>query len=229
MTDLRARHPTSVDHGDHPRDAPRGAARFQPAARRRNRIALGVALGAIAVGANVVVYASLDDAEPVVQVVRDVPAGSEITADMLRTVDVDADPTVNVVAGDRVDTLVGAYAKVRLVAGSLVTTDQVQADPLVSNGAAIVAVQIAEGSLPAGLRERVPVLVVIPARDGAAPASIEGRVVGLPVATSSALGVESLSLEVDRDDAVRIAAADDIRIVLLPPSPDPATDQADGP
>ncbi len=70
---------------------------FQPASRRRNRIALGVLLAAIAIGGNIYVYSTLDAKEPVVQVVRDVPAGEQITADMLRTVDVDADSTVNVV------------------------------------------------------------------------------------------------------------------------------------
>lgn len=202
---------------------------FQPAARRRNRIAAGLALGAIAVGANAFVYAGLDDAEPVVQVVRDVPAGTQLTADMLRAVDVDADSTVNLVPGDRMEALVGSYAKVRIVAGSLVTGEQLQATPLVTDGRAIVAVKVAEGSLPAGLRERVPVLVVVPANDGE-PTSIEARVVGLPASPSSALGVQSLSLEVGRDDAVRIAAANDVRIVLLSPTPDPAdgVTEADG-
>jgi hypothetical protein len=198
---------------------------FQPAARRRNRIAAGVALAAVAIGGNLYVYSTLDRAEPVVQAVRDVPAGEQITADMLRTVDADVDTTVNVIAGDRLDSLVGSYAKVRLVAGSLVTDAALQPTPLVTPGTSVVAIQVADGSLPVGLRERVPVMLVVPA-DGSgpeiSPTSISGRVVGLPTDTSSALGVQSLSVEVATSDAATIAAADDVRVVLVEPTEDPA-------
>ncbi len=198
---------------------------FQPAARRRNRIALGVALAAIAIGGNVYLYATLDDAEPVVQVVRDVPAGEQITADMLRTVDADVDSSVNVVPGDRLDALVGTYAKVRLVSGSLVTSDALQATPLVTDGSAVVAIQVPEGTLPIGVRERVAVILVVANGDGG-PTTVDGRVVGLPTPTNSALGVESLSVEVDVADAATIAAADDVRVVLVEPTADPATNDA---
>ena len=212
--------PTSADGG-------RG---FQPTARRRNRIALGVLLAAVAIGGNLLVYSTLDDAVPVVQVVVDVPAGALITADMLRTVDVDADPSVNVVGGDQLDSLVGTYAKVRLVSGSLVTAESVQAEPLVAEGSAVVAIQVAEGSLPVGLRERVPVVLIIPAAgsEPSAPVSIDGRIVGLPSTTGSALGLQSVSVEVARADAASVAAADDVRVVLIEPTPDPAVEAEEG-
>jgi hypothetical protein len=193
--------------------------------RRRGRIAAGVALAAIAIGGNLYVYSTLDDSRPVVQAVQDVPAGEQITADMLRTVSVDADATVNVIGGDQLDSLVGSYAKVRLVAGSLVATEALQATPLVSPGSSVVAIQVADGSLPRGLRERVPVLLVVPPTGGVdddPPATVSGRVVGLPSDTSSALGLQSLSVEVTTTDAATIAAADDVRVVLVEPSDDPA-------
>jgi len=198
---------------------------FQPAARRRNRIALGVALAAVAIGGNAYLYSTLDDTEPVVQVVRDVPAGEQITADMLRTVDADVDPTVNVVPGERLDALVGSYAKVRLVSGSLVTSEALQQTPLVTEGSAVVAIQVAEGTLPIGIRERVTVVLVV-ANGETAPTTVDGRVVGLPVPTNSALGVESLSVEVAVADAATVAAADDVRVVLVEPTVDPATNDA---
>lgn len=194
---------------------------FQPSARRRNRIALGVLLAAVAIGGNALVYANLNQAAPVVQVVRDVPAGEVITDEMLRTVEVDADATVNLVDGDQLASLVGMYAKVRLVSGSLITAESVQSEPLVSPDSAVVAIQVADGMLPIGLRERVPVLLVIPGQGDAALASMEGRVVGLPRATDSALGVESLSVEVAPGDAATLAAADDVRVVLIEPRADP--------
>ena len=100
------------------------------------------------------------------QVVRDVPAGEQLTADMLRTVEVDADSTVNLVAGDQLDSLVGSYAKVRLVSGSLVTAEALQSTPLVSAGSSVVAIQVGEGTLPIGVRERAAIVLVIPARPG---------------------------------------------------------------
>ena len=151
-------------------------------------------------------------------------AGEQITADMLRTTDVDADSTVNLVPGDGLDGLIGRYAKVRLVSGSLITANALQDGPLVRPGSAVVAIQVAEGTLPIGLRERVPVLLVVGSSTAeGTPTTVTGRVVGLPVATTSALGVESLSIEVDLTDAPRIAAADDVRVVLVEPIEDPAT------
>jgi hypothetical protein len=183
-----------------------------------------MALAAVAIGGNLYVYATLDASEPVVQAVRDVPAGEQITTDMLRTVDADVDSTVNVIAGNQLDSLLGSYAKVRLVAGSLVTAEAVQSTPLVSPGSSVIAIQVADGSLPLGLRERVPVLLVVPPTNGGddVAATVSGRVIGLPTDTSSALGLQSLSAEVAAGDAPTIAAADDVRVILVEPSDDPA-------
>jgi len=203
---------------------------FAPAARRRNRIAAGVALAALAIGGNLLVYASLDSTEPAVQAVVDVPAGEQISADMLRTVDVDVDPSVNVVAGADLSTVVGQYAKVRIVSGSLVSEQSLQAAPLVEPGHAVVAIEVNEGSLPVGLRERVPVQLVIPAAPalaepnvGADPGVIAGVVVALPITPTNAIGTQSLSVEVAVADAPRVAAADDVRVVLTEPTVAAAT------
>ena len=200
---------------------------FRPGARRRNRIAAGVALAAVAVGGNAAVYSTLDSASPAVQVVRDVPAGTQLTSDMVRTVDVDVDASVNVVG--RIDEVLGSYAKVRLVSGSLVTGEALQGSPLVTEGHAVVALLVPEGSLPVGVRERVPVDLVMPAafvagQPPAPPLVVPGRVVGLPTESSSVLGEQSLSVEVTVADSALVASADDVRIVLSAPSADPAAE-----
>ena len=207
----------------HPRpDRPRG---FRPSARRRNRLAAGVALGAIAIGGNVAVYSALNSSEPAVQVVRDVAAGEAITSDMLRTVDVDVDATVNVIDGADLQSLVGQYARVRLISGSLVTRQALQTGPLVSVGNAVVAFEVDSSELPVGVRERVPVRLVIPADrgdDDRTPVSIDGRVVGFPTESDVGIGTVSVSVELNDADAAVVASADDVRVVLLVPSPDPA-------
>jgi hypothetical protein len=179
------------------------------------------------VAVNLVVYSGLDRRSPVVQVVRDVPAGAVVTDADVRTVDADVDSSVPVV-GDPAD-VVGRYAAVRLVAGSLLTDVSLRPDPLVTGGSAVVAVRVPDGALPAGIRERVPVQLVIPppastADEPGAPATIDGRVVGLPTASESAPGSLSLSVEVEAQSAATVAAADDVRVVLVEPSPDPAAE-----
>jgi len=202
---------------------PRG---FRPASRRRARVAGGVALVAAAIGGNVLVYSSLDDREPVLQVVRDVPAGEQLTDADVRPIDVDADDTLRTIAADRLSTVVGQYAKVRLVAGALVVAEALQSTPLVSDGSAVVAIQVPDGALPIGLRERSPVELVVPVvGDGssaAPPTIVRGRVVGLPTAPSTATGTLSLSVEVPAPLAATVVASDDVSVVLVQPGTDAA-------
>lgn len=199
---------------------------FRPSTRRRNRIAAGVALGAIAIGGNVLVYSSLDDATPVVQVVRDIPAGTQITVDMLRTVDADLDSTVQTIPGAQLDLIPGRYAKVRVVSGSLLSNLVLQSEPLVTVGRSVVAIQLSDGSLPIGLRERSRVQLVIPGPTSSEepPRVVTGRTVGLPVSSNSALATITLSVEVDTAEAPALAAADDVRVVLLEPTSDAEAD-----
>ncbi|MGH9135278.1 MAG: hypothetical protein ACRDZZ_15170, partial [Ilumatobacteraceae bacterium] len=121
---------------------------------------------------------------------------------------------------------VGQYAKVRLVAGSLVVAEALQSAPLVSPGAAVVAVQVPEGALPIGLRERSQVQLVVPVDgDGSgsgAPIIVAGRVVGLPSAPSTVTGTLSLSVEVPEQLAADVVASDDVRVVLVEPGADGA-------
>lgn len=230
MTDTRV--PGTARNGVGPDSNGAGAApaarertRFRPSSRRRNRIAAGIALVAAAIAVNIVLYTGLDDRQPVVQVVRDVPAGEVITGDMLRTVDADVDSSVEVVAGDDLAQVVGRFAKVRLVAGSLVTPQSLQREPLVGAGSSVLAIQVPDGALPIGLRERSPVQLVLPAAsDEGDVTTIDGRVVGLPRTPDSAIGTVSLTVEVGASDAPVVAAAPEVRVVLIEPRTDPATE-----
>lgn len=175
---------------------------------------------ALAIAGNVAIYGSLDRRTPVLQAVRDVPAGSMLTGDDLRAVEVASDASVRTVAADRWDLVVGRHAKVRIVAGSLLVAEALQDGPLVADGAGVVALQVSDGSLPSGLRERSDVHLVIPADRsdvGSVPSVVPALVVGLPVATSSATGRVSVSVEVDLAVAPMVAASDDVRVVLVAP------------
>jgi hypothetical protein len=217
---------------------PEGPARgFRPSARRRRRLAIGVGLGALAIAGNLAVYSSLDDRAGVLQVVADVPAGEELRAEHLRVVELGLDPTVRAVDATAIDQVVGQYAKVRMVAGSLVVVESLQPLPLVEPGTSIVALQLPSGSLPVGLRERSLVQIVVPVRstsvevEPVGPVVVTGRVVGLPTVPDGVTATVSLSVEVPSADAPALAVGEDVRVVLLPPTETlvTATDVADTP
>lgn len=201
------------------RTEPRG---FRPASRRRSRVAAGAILAAIAIGGNVLLYASLDNQTEVLQLVRNVRAGEVVTSDDLRIVEVDLDPTVPAVAAEDIGLVVNRYARVYLPSGTLIFDQLVQSTPLVSDGAGVVAVEITATRLPAGLSTRSQVMLVV-AESGADELFVtEGRIVRR--GTDGADG-GAISVEVAVADAPRVAAADDVRVVLIEPGIDPATEQ----
>lgn len=205
---------------------------FRPPGRRRTRLAVGLLLAALAIVANLFVYSSVSQRHPVLQVVRDVPAGTLIGPDDLREVEVAADPTVRVIGADQRDLVIGSYARVRIVSGSLVVAEAIQSGPLVAPGSAVIAVQVPDGALPIGVRERSRVRLVVPPPrndDEAGPVEVDGWVVGLPSSPQSVTGRLSLSVEVAEDDAVRVVTGDDVRVVLLDPAGDPVGDPAAAP
>ncbi|MEO6653542.1 MAG: SAF domain-containing protein [Ilumatobacteraceae bacterium] len=196
---------------------PRG---FRPASRRRSRIAAGVALAALAIGGNVLLYTSLDDKREVLQLVDNVRAGERVTIADLRIVEVDLDPTIPVVAADDIGLVANQFARVFLPSGSLIHPDLVQPEALISVGSGVVAVQITPTRLPAGLSTRSQVLLVLV--DDDQNTVVPARVVR--IGSEAAGDVGSLSVEVAVDSAPSVAAADDVRVVLIEPGTDPATE-----
>lgn len=196
---------------------------FRPSSRSRVRIAVGTLLSLVAIGVVLLVFSTADRRVAVLQVVRDLPAGAQVTSDDLRSIELSTDPSLAVVHTADLSTVVGRYTKVRVVAGGLLATGLLQAGPLVTPGSAVVAVTIPSGELPAGLRERSQVQIVIPTTGDETPlASVAGRVVGLPDAPDSVTGQLSVSLEVSVVDAVVVASAARVRVVLLDPGLDTA-------
>ena len=197
---------------------------FRPGSRRRARIAGGAALAAAAIAGNVLVYASLDDRTEVIQVVTDIRAGELVTADHLRIVEVDVDPTVPVVLADDLALVVDQHARVHIASGTLLAPVLVQPTPLVGPGSAIVAIELRPTLVPDGLRERslVELLVRSDDPDVAADHRTTARVVTRPAEVEGVSGVVSMSVEVASADAAAVAAGDDLRIILLEPGIDPA-------
>lgn len=187
-------------------------------------MAVGTLLSLVAVGVVLFVFSTTDKRVAVLQVVHDIPAGAQLNSSDLRSIELSTDPSLAVIKVSDMSSVIGLYAKVRIVPGGLLALGLLQAAPLVTHGAAVVAVSIPSGELPAGLRERSQVQVVIPSTgDEAPPSPVLGRVVGLPLAPDSATGQMSISLEVAAEDAVVVASAERVRVVLLDPGVDPAS------
>ncbi len=196
---------------------------FRPSSRSRIRIAIGTLLSLGAIGAVLLVFSTADRRVAVLQVVRDLPAGTQLTADDVRSIELTSDPSLAVVETADLAAFVGQYTKVRIVSGGLLAPGLLQSLPLVAPGSAVVAVTIPSGELPAGLRERSQVQIVIPMVGDATPiAPIVGRVVGLPAAPDSVTGQMSVSFEVSSTDAVTVAGAARVRVVLIDPGADAA-------
>lgn len=200
--------------------APPDAKGFRPGSRRRARIAGGAALAAVAIGGNVLLYTSLDDRTEVVQVVTDIRAGELVTADALRIVEVDLDPTVPVVAADDLATVVNQHARVHIASGTLLAPVLVQPTPLVGLDSAIVAIELRPTRVPDGVRERSLLELIVPGDAGELRTT--ARVVTRPTEVAGISGVVSMSVEVAGADAAAVASGDDLRIVLLDPGDDPA-------
>ena len=183
--------------------------------RARGRLAVGALVVAVGVLLNLAVYRGVNDRTPVLQLARDVPAGQQLVAEDFRSVGVGSDGTFRSVPAAELNALVGSYAKVRLLAGSLLAREALQSGPLVGAGASVVAVTVPAGEVPVGVRERSKVAVVLVAADRSSK-SVNGVVVGLPTTASSA-GTVSVSIEVIAPDAAGVAAAEKVRLVLLDP------------
>ena len=203
------------------------SAGFRPSSRSRVRIAVGTLVAIGAIGVMLLIFSTANKRVPVLQLVHDVPAGQQLTAADVRTIELSTDPTLQVVHASDLGAVVGRYARVRMISGSLLAVPMLQSSPLVAPGSAVVAVTIPAGELPAGLRERSRVQLVFPltssqSASATAPAPVGGRIVGLPTAPDSLNGKLSVSIEVVAADSAIVAEAPVVRIVLLDPGVDPA-------
>ena len=196
---------------------------FRPSSRSRVRIAVGTLLSLVAVGVVLLVFSTADKRVAVLQAVHDLPAGVQVTEADFRSIELSTDPSLAVVKASDVASIIGRYTRVRIVSGGLLDTNLLQAAPLVSPGAAVIALTVPSGELPAGLRERSQVQIVIAATgDTEAPTAIVGRVVGVPDKPDAVTGQLSVSLEVAAIDAAAVPSAAKVRVVLLDPGVDPA-------
>ena len=199
------------------------SSRFRPSGRARARLAVGVLLLVVGMLVSVAVYWRLDRKVAVVQLVRDVPAGQQVTADDLGRVRIAVDGRFTGVPAGDASSLIGSWAKTRLTQGSLLTRDALQSAPLVAAGHAVVALRVPVGELPVGLRERSRLQIVLnsaPVAGGAVsggPVVVEAVAVALPSAPEPGGATVSLSVELAIENAPQVANAGRVRLLLIAP------------
>jgi len=112
----------------------RAAAPARPAPPRRRRPAV-----------------RMDSREPVLVLRSDVPAGTEITTDLLGETNVASDSDL-LVPADAVSSVLGTYSRVPLSQGQLLDTSMlVRTNPLAGGEVAEVGIPLVEGRVPEGL------------------------------------------------------------------------------
>jgi hypothetical protein len=167
-----------------------------------------------------------DQTVAVLVMARPVPAGHIITSPDLRVATVVPDAGVRLVAASQADTVVGRTAAVPLVAGALLSPDQVGPAAWPAAGEAVVALPLKPGRIPAGIapgaRVRVLTVASTEGSTGTSAAGGQAGVVATVVEVSreqvDASGTVVVSLLLRAADAGVAAAGGDATLVLLGPA-----------
>lgn len=128
---------------------------------RRGRLGVAVALMAVCALGAVALFGYVSRTQPYLAIARDVPVGGQITAADLATVHLNPDPGIAGVPSDRVESVVGKYASVALLSGTLLNANALVDKPFPAPGEQVVGISLKAGQMPsAPLRPGVNVLLV---------------------------------------------------------------------
>lgn len=187
--------------------------RIAPAPKQRRRpLLMVICVILVALGALGAVFAiqSVSTAQDVVAVRQTVQRGQTITREDLMTVKIGVDPALHPILGADIDTLVGKQAAYDIVAGGVVTTDQVTDTLVPTRGFSVIGVSVEPGAAPVpqlrpGSRVR---LVNTPGAQGEVgknePEAIDATVVS--IGADNTTGATVVSLQVTNASAARAAA-----------------------
>lgn len=193
--------------------------------QRPLRAAAGALLVLVTVAVALTLFVRVGDRRDVAALNRTVLAGEQLAASDFKTVSIASDESFPSVSADDVELMVGQYARVRMVAGSLLVAESVQPEPLVDPERVLMSVPVSVSHVPVGLREGSQLmLIVTPASSGsAAPVLVEAMVAAVPGNLVEVLNGDNgastvaLSVEVDPSSAALVGSADAVSVAVLPP------------
>ncbi|PJJ53578.1 SAF domain-containing protein [Mumia flava] len=187
-TSVHDRQRDRAERGVRTRDAMAALRNDRPSPPRRRRpamVALSILLiigGAAIAG---LLALNLDSREPVLVLAQDVPAGTEITTDLLRTTPV-ASEGLQLVPEDQAAEVLGTYTRVPVSQGQLLDVTMLTTAEPMGEGRAQVGVPMTAGLVPPGLRSGDEVRLV---RTGtSAGDQVTPLAIGLVLSTSAEEG-----------------------------------------
>lgn len=189
--------------------------------RRWGRFAAGVVLALLGGWVFASLYLSAGDRVEVLALANDVGRYHTLSRDDLQTVRVASGPTLETVAADEADDLVGRVAASDLPSGTLLAPGHLFAEDelLVDPSEAVVGAELAQGDAPGGsLTPGTDVMVVLRPQQGAAETDSRGVPgwlldVGEPDEQSQR---QPVSVVVPQSSAIDVAAAAaDERVALV--------------
>jgi hypothetical protein len=191
---------------------------------RRGWIGIGVLAIVLAALGSATLFRAIGPSQSYLAIAQDVPVGAELTTADLRIVRMNSSPGLSPVPDTQVDQVVGQYAAVPLVAGTLLSLDQLTDQPVPPPGQQLVAIGLPPERLPGGtLESGDPVMLVTTSGETAAepdttPRTFPARVHETQEAEGRDDEVVVSLLVSERDGAViaSLAASDELTLVVLP-------------
>ena len=193
----------------------RAGLRLRPG--RPVRLLLALSLMVVAVVFALAMFLRVGHRHEVLVLTRDVLAGERLTDADVQPVAIAADDTLRATLATARGSVVGQYAKVRMVHGSLLVEDSLQAAPLVDAGKAVVSLPVTATQVPTGLREGSRLLVtVIPATAG--PAVLVEAFAVAPPRFDAGAAAGSLTVQVPLDQVALVTTGSKIVVSVIDPS-----------
>lgn len=212
--------------------APGGpAARIQPRRRRPGLAALGLLLVVLGMLGAYVLIQAIGAGHSYLAVARPVTLGSKVSDADLQVVQVNAVPGLRPIPADQRDQVVGRYARVDLVPGTLLTGDQLTDTFAPEPGQQLVGLELKPAQLPGrALRPGDAVLLVVTpdprnltldpkatASTPPSPPTIKAHVVGVgKPQTDGQVVVDVTVSESDGPSVVSLASQGRIAIAVTP-------------
>lgn len=195
--------------------------------QRPARALFGLLLVLAAVVAALVIYTRIGDRHEVLAVTRTVLAGEQLADGDLRTVSISSDDSIPWIPADARSAMVGQYAKVRMIEGSLLVAESVQARPLVDPSKVLMSVEVPVTRVPLGLREGSRLMLIVTPKgtgNDATPVLVEANVVAVPAdlgarinGTGSGQSSVALSVEVAPESAKTVGSAESVAVAVVAP------------
>lgn len=203
-----------------PADAPR---QVRQRHIRRGWVGVGVLAIVLAALGSATLFRAIGPAEEYLVLTEDVPVGTQVTSDHLGLVRLNTGPGLSAVPASEVEQVVGRYASVPLVAGTLVAEGQLTDEQVPAPGEQLVSISLPPSRVPGDtLPSGHPVLLVATQSRGGdeetGPPTYHAVVHDVSPAPgrSNNLHVSLIVAERDGATVASLAADDNLTVVLVP-------------